>query len=123
MKGMTRNVLIGIGAAAAIGAAFALTSDSNLEKMENMMNRKKAKYFVKDKLHGNEKAMNVVNNLSDDEIKNLLNVVDKVTNLRGNMNHYSGQLKDATTEFTDMLGDKKDDAMDAAMETVEKVKN
>lgn len=111
MKNMTRNVLIGIGAAAAVGAAIALTSDKSLEKMENMVNRHKAKYFVKEKLHGNEKAMNVVNNLSDEEIRNLLSVVDKVTNLRGNMDHYSGQLKN-------MLMDKKEDAMD----TIEKVK-
>lgn len=114
MRNTTRNVLIGIGAAAAIGAAIALSSDSTLEKVENRMNRHKAKWFVKEKLHGNEKAMDVVDNLSDDEIRNLLNVVDKVTDLRGNVSNYSEQLKEATMEFKGMLADKKDDAMHAA---------
>lgn len=112
MKNTTRNILLGVGAAVAIGAAYMVTSDRAMEKAESMINRKRAKYFVKDKLHGNEKAMKVVENLSDDEIINLLNVVDKVSNLRGSVNDYTHQLKDATMEFTELLSDKKDTLVD-----------
>lgn len=112
MKNTTRNILLGVGAAVAIGAAYMVTSDRAMEKAESMINRKRAKYFVKDKLHGNEKAMKVVENLSDDEVINLLNVVDKVSNLRGSVNDYTHQLKDATMEFTELLSDKKDTLVD-----------
>ena len=111
MNNTKRNILIGVGAALVLGATVVLSSDSAVEKMENMINRQRAKHFVKEKLHGNEKAMDVVENIADDEVSNLLNVVDKVSNLRGQIGDYSDQLKDATTEFTDLLSDKAEDVV------------
>lgn len=111
MNNTTRNILVSVGAAAVIGAACLFSSDKAVEKMEKMINRKRAKHFVKDKLRGNEKAMSVVEKLSDDEVTNLLNVVDKVTDLRGQVGSYTDQLKDATMEFKDLLSDKTEDVV------------
>ena len=96
MKNATRNLLMGLGAATAIGAAYMILSDSAMEKVENKINRKRAKKFVQKKLNGNPKAMKVVESLSDEELINLLSVVDKVSNIRGNISEYTDQLKDAT---------------------------
>lgn len=123
MKNSTRNLLIGLGTTVAVGAFILSSSDKTMAKLEACINRKKAKMFVKDKLKGNEKALDVVEKLSDDEITNLLKVVDKVTDLKGQVGTYSNHLKDATSEFKDMLMDKKDMLADKKDMVVDKTED
>lgn len=105
MDNRTRNILIGVGTAFAIGVtAYFLSSDNAQQKTEAMMNRHKAKAFVKDKLKGNKKALSVVDQLSDGEINHLLSTVDRVSDLEGKISDYSDQLKNVSTDFKDMLG-------------------
>ncbi|WP_034551438.1 hypothetical protein [Carnobacterium funditum] len=123
MKRSTRNLLVGLGATMAVGAVILSASDRTMLKIEAYMNRQKAKNFVKDKLKGNEKALDVVGNLSDEEVVNLLKVVDKVSDLKGQVGAYTGHLKDATNEFKDMFMDKKERATGKAEDFVGEVKD
>lgn len=123
MKKSTRNLLIGLSATVAIGAVILSSSDKTMDKIEAIINRQKAKSFVKDKLNGNEKALNVVEKLSDEEVVNLLNVVDKVSDLKGQVGTYTDHLKDATNEFKEMFMDKKENVTDKAENLVDDVKD
>lgn len=123
MKKSTRNLLIGLSATVAIGAVILSSSDKTMDKIEAIINRQKAKSFVKDKLNGNEKALNVVEKLSDEEVVNLLNVVDKVSDLKGQVGTYTDHLKDATNEFKEMFMDKKENVTDKAENFVGDVKD
>ncbi|MGB3161736.1 hypothetical protein [Carnobacterium sp.] len=123
MNRSTRNLLIGLGATVAIGAVILSASDKSMAKIESYINRQKAKNFVKDKLKGNEKALDVVERLSDEEVINLLKVVDKVSDLKGQVGTYTSHLKDATNEFKDMFIDKKEKAAGKAEHFVDEVKD
>ena len=123
MKRSTRNLLIGLGATVAIGTVILSASDKSMAKIESYINRQKAKNFVKDKLKGNEKALDVVEKLSDEEVVNLLKVVDKVSDLKGQVGTYTNHLKDATNEFKDMFMDKKEKATEKAEDFVDDVKD
>jgi len=104
MNNRTKGILVGVGAAIAVGlTAYFLSSDDAQEKTEAMMNRHKAKSFVKDKLHGNKKAMSVVDQLSDEEVNHLLSTVNRVSDLEGKISDYSDQLKSVSTDFKDMV--------------------
>ncbi|SEL01616.1 hypothetical protein SAMN04488700_0524 [Carnobacterium iners] len=123
MKRSARNLLVGLGATLAIGAVILSTSDRNMAKVEAYINRQKAKNFVKDTLKGNEKALDVVEKLSDEEVINLLKVVDKVSDLKGQVGSYTNHLKEATNEFKEMFVDKKEKATEKAEDFVEEVKD
>ncbi|WP_414839478.1 hypothetical protein [Carnobacterium sp. TMP28] len=123
MKRSTRNLLVGLGAALAIGAVILSSSDKNMARVEAYINRQKAKSFVKDKLKGNEKALDVVEKLSDEEVINLLKVVDKVSDLKGQVGSYTDHLKEATNEFKEMFMDKKEQATEKAEDFVDEVKD
>lgn len=103
----TVSILLGVGAAVVIGVVtFLCTSDDAKKKAKTVVNRQKAKYYVKDKLNGNAKATKVVNKLSDDEVNALLGTVDKVKDLEG-------KLSDVTSDFTDFVQDKTKDTKKA----------
>lgn len=109
MKDSTKALLVGVGAVFAVGAIIVSSSNMAMEKLESKINRKRARYFVKEKLKGNEKAMSVVDDLSDTEVANLLSVVDKVSDLKGNVSSYGDHLKETTHDFRDAFMDKKHD--------------
>ena len=123
MQKSTRNLLICLGVTIAVGSVVLSASDKTMAKIEAAINRQKAKNFVKDKLKGNEKALDVVEKLSDEEIINLLKVVDKVSDLKGQVGTYTGHLKDATNEFKEMFKEKKDKVTDKAEDFVDEVKD
>ncbi|WP_035054684.1 hypothetical protein [Carnobacterium pleistocenium] len=107
MKDSTKALLVGVGTIFAVGAVIVASSNMAMEKLESKINRKRARYFVKEKLKGNEKAMSVVDDLSDMEVANLLNVVDKVSDLKGNVSSYGNHFKETTHDFKDAFMDKK----------------
>lgn len=109
MKNSTKALLIGVGTVVAVGAIIVSSSNMAMEKIESKINRKRARYFVKEKLKGNEKAMTVVDDLSDMEVANLLSVVDKVSDLRGSVSSYGDHFKDTTSDFRDAFMEKKQD--------------
>lgn len=89
-----KNILIGVGVAFLVGLITLLfTSDSAQTKTKSAVNRHKAKHYVGSKFHGNKKAKNVVDKLSDDEISTLLGTVDKVNVLEGKFSDMTDELK------------------------------
>lgn len=107
MDSKLKNVLLGAGTIAALGVVtYFISSDAAQEKVEAMVNRQKAKHFVKDTLKGNKRAMSVIDKLSDDEIAHLLGTVDKVGDLEDRLSDYSDQLKNVTSDVKNMFMDK-----------------
>lgn len=103
----TVSILLGVGAAVALGVVtFLFTSDDAKKKAKTVVNRQKAKYYVKDKFNGNAKASKVVDKLSDDEVNTLLGTVDKVKDLED-------KLSDVTSDFKDFVQDKTKDTKKA----------
>ncbi|WP_423188565.1 hypothetical protein ACO1PF_08155 [Alkalibacterium sp. f15] len=102
-----KNILIGVGVAFLVGLfTFFFTSDSAKTKTKSVFNRYRAKYYVGNKFHGNKKAKNLVNKLSDDEVNTLLGTVDKVNDLENKFSHMTDDLKD-------FMHDKKKDTKKA----------
>lgn len=102
-----KNILIGVGVAFLVAiVTFIFTSDSGKTKTKSVVNRQKAKHYVGNKFHGNKKAKNVVNKLSDDEVNTLLGTVDKVNDLEG-------KFFEMTEDFKDFMHDKKKDTKKA----------
>lgn len=107
MDDTTKSVLIGVGAAVAVGVlTFLFTSDDAKSKTKSVVNRQKAKYYVKDKLNGNSKASKVVEKMTDKEVNALLGTVDKVKDLED-------KLSDVTSDFKDFVQDKTKDTKKA----------
>ena len=108
MKNATKGLLIGLGATVVVGTIIVSSSEKAVKKIESFMNRKRAKDFIKEKLNGNNDALEVVDHLSDEEITILLQIVDKVNSLKGRINVYGDNLKDAAEEFKSTLHGYKD---------------
>lgn len=102
-----KNILIGVGVAFLVGlVTLLLTSDSAKSKTTSVVNRQKAKHYVGSKFHGNKKAKNVVDKLSDDEVNTLLGTVDKVNTLED-------KFSDMTDDLKDFMHDKKKESKKA----------
>lgn len=106
------KILIGVGVTAAVGATTAfIGSKAVIDKVSRYRKRLAVKSFVKDKLHGNQKALELVDQLSDADVNNLLTAADRLT-----------QLKDKLGEHADNLPDMMDDLRQTLMAYATKVK-
>ena len=79
-----KGILIGLGAAAAVGLgvfAIFLSSEEVQEKSKALVNRQRAKYLVRTKLDGNDKVLKAVDKLDDTSVNNLLSTFDSVNDL------------------------------------------
>ncbi|QFP78999.1 hypothetical protein [Latilactobacillus graminis] len=106
------KILIGVGLTTAIGATTAFVgSKAIIDKVSRYRKRLAVKSFVKDKLHGNQKALELVDQLSDTDVNNLLSTADQ-------LNH----LKDKLGAHTDNLPEMMDDLRQTLMAYATKVK-
>ncbi|MGO2696858.1 MAG: hypothetical protein ACTIJA_08265 [Bavariicoccus seileri] len=95
-----KALIIGLGATLIIGAAAAIIA-SDEEKRESVsafINRQKVKCFVKDKLNGNEKALNAVDELSDADVNRLVAIVEKTGDWKENFLEAFSEVKDKTKD-------------------------
>ncbi|WP_025730163.1 hypothetical protein [Atopobacter phocae] len=69
---------VSLGAATVIGVAayFIANDEESRESIASFINRQKVKFFVREKLNGNNKAMELVDKLSDDDINRLMKVLE-----------------------------------------------
>ena len=97
MDKQEKNVLFGLLGALVIGViTYLVSSEAAQEKVETVINRQRAKHFVKDKLKGNQRALDKIDKMSNSEINSLLNNVDKMSDLESKLEDYSDELKNAT---------------------------
>jgi len=68
-------------------------------------NRWKIKKFVSDKFDGNETLLGVVDNLSDTDINNVMNVVKKVKKGKKQVSVYGNNVKETTETVKEKLQD------------------
>ena len=91
------KVTIGLSIAAIAGITTAVVvSDKVFNKVRFACNRHKVKKFVDDKFNGNEKLLDVVDGLSDNELDSLLGVMKKVNEGRNKISVYGDNIKDST---------------------------
>lgn len=79
-----KGILIGLGAAAAVGLgvfAYIMSSEEAQEKSKALVNRQRAKHLVRSKLDGNDKVLKAVDKLDDSSINNLLSTFDSASDL------------------------------------------
>ena len=109
---MRYKILIGVGVTAGVGAtATFVGSKAIIEKVERYRKRLAVKNFVKDKLHGNQTALELVDQLSDADVNNLLGAADKLN-----------QLKDKLGEQTDNIPEMMEDLRQTLTAYATKVK-
>ena len=78
MKTSTK-VTVGLSVAAIAGiATTVIVTDQVVKKVLQLSNRRKVKNFVKVKLKGNEKLLDLVDHLDDDDISNLIKTGEKI---------------------------------------------
>lgn len=103
MKKSTK-VLIGVGTTVAIsGAVIYAVSDSLIGAVSGVKNRYKVKQFVQDSLNGNEKILDIVDDLSDDEIASVANIIGKIKEGRQKITVTGNNVKEATDEAKRVL--------------------
>lgn len=101
MKTSTK-ITIGLSVAAVAGVVVAVTaSEKIVKKISHLSNRCKAKKIVNDKFGGNDKVMEVVDHMSDDELDSILNLLDKVKEGREKASDYGDKLKEGTDSMKD----------------------
>jgi len=98
------KVTVGLSIAAIAGITTAVVvSDKVFNKVRFACNRHKVKKFVDDKFNGNEKLLDVVDGLSDNELDSLLGVMKKVNEGRNKISVYGDNIKDSTEHVKDKL--------------------
>ena len=96
MKSSTK-ITVGLSIAAVAGiATTVLVSEKVIRKALEMSNRRKVKHFIKVKLKGNEKLLDLVDHLDDKEIETLVNAGKKMTQGFERVSSYGETVADAT---------------------------
>ena len=100
MKTSTK-VTIGLSVAAAASVATAVVvSGKVMEKIHHMT---KVKKFVHDKFDGNEKLMEIVDDLSDSDLDSLMGMLAKIKSGKKKISVYGDSIKDSTEDVKDRL--------------------
>lgn len=103
MKKSTK-VAIGLSVAAAASiTAGVVISEQVIEKVKQASNRCKVKHFINDKFSGNEKLLNVVDTMSDDEVETVLNIIDKLKHEKNRIIVRGESFKDTADDLKERL--------------------
>ena len=105
MKTSTK-VTVGFSVAAIAGiATTVIVTDQVVKKVLQLSNRRKVKNFVKVKLKGNEKLLDLVDHLDDDDISNLIKTGEKIGKSYDRVTHYGENVKENTVQAKEKLTD------------------
>ena len=104
MKTSTK-VTIGltVAAAAASVATTVIVSGQVIEKIHHLTTRSKVKKFVNDKFDGNEKLLDIVDHLSDNDLDSLMGILKKIKSGKKKISVYGDSLKGSTEDVKDRL--------------------
>lgn len=107
---MKTSTKIGVGfsiaTVAGIYAAVTL-SEKIIDKIEHEATRYKTKKVVNEKFGGNEKLLDVVNGLSDNELESINQVVKEIKNSREKINNYGEKAKSSAQALKNNLSERK----------------
>lgn len=103
MKTSTK-VTIGLTVAAAASVTTAvIVSGKVIEKIQHLTTRSKVKKFVNDKFDGNEKLLDIVDHLSDNDLDSLMGILKKIKSGKKKISVYGDSLKGSTEDVKDRL--------------------
>ncbi|MDO5457494.1 MAG: hypothetical protein Q4F26_04030 [Atopococcus tabaci] len=106
MNNNLKNALIGLGIAAASGAAIMFFLNDNVqEATKASYNRMRAKYFVRNYLNGSERALKAIDHMDNEEINDLLETADRMSDLKHQFTDYGDQFKDTAVDIKDNIVD------------------
>lgn len=98
------KITIGLSIAAVAGiSAAVMASGKVIEKLHHTSNRCKARKFVEKKFGGNEKVMDIVDKLSDEDLESVMNVAGKLKQSKEKIHDYGDSVKDTTSDLKDKL--------------------
>ncbi|RLK62765.1 hypothetical protein D3H64_08205 [Atopobacter sp. AH10] len=124
-----KALALAIGSSVIIGvlAALIAADEEKRESVAAYINRKKVKFFVREKLNGNEKAMAIVDRLSDEDIQRLMNLLENSKDWKESFLAHLDQVKDNVDQVKDKAMrlarksvTKDGDWLDRALELAEK---
>jgi gas vesicle protein len=99
MKKSTK-VLLGIGTVTIVGFGVGMAISGQLtEKIRYKKNRTAVKRFVNEKFDGNQKLLQLVDHLSDEDLTSLMTLFDRVKNSKDKISVYGENLKDTTQDL------------------------
>ena len=103
MKTSTK-VTIGLTVAAAASVATTvIVSGKVIETIHHLTTRSKVKKFVNDKFDGNEKLLDIVDHLSDNDLDSLMGILKKIKSGKKKISVYGDSLKGSTEDVKDRL--------------------
>lgn len=112
MKTSTK-VAIGISVAAvATITTGAILSGKVLEKIGHVKKRRQIKGFVEDYLGGNDKILNIVDDLSEKDVDHIIDIVDKVKDGKKQISVYGDRMKNTTQDVKNRLMSFVEDIID-----------
>lgn len=95
---------------AAAGVALYLYLDENARhKVEGVINREKAKAFIRHRLEGNESLVNAVDNMSDAEVNHLVKLSEKAVDVKDNVSDSIKDMLDKAKHMTKDVSDRVSD--------------
>ncbi|MGO4939360.1 hypothetical protein ACTQ45_04960 [Fundicoccus sp. Sow4_D5] len=111
-KGYIATVLLGSAATVAGLAAYVYMNDSAREKVEGIINREKAKSFVKHTLNGSDALVSAVDNLDDAEINTLMKFANQAGSLKDKTGDAFSEIIDRAKKVTSDATSKVSDYFD-----------
>lgn len=102
MNNNVRNILIGVGAAVAAGAALLFLFNEDVQdNTKAAYNRRRAKHFVRNNLNGSDRAIQAIDHMNNDQINDLLDTADRVNDLKHQFSDCGSQIKETAVDFKD----------------------
>ncbi|WP_265460005.1 hypothetical protein [Enterococcus sp. HY326] len=100
----TTKVAIGFSIAAVAGiTATVIASGKIIEKVHYATNRCKARKFVENKFGGNQKIMDLVDRLSDEDLESIITVSGKIKNGKQKVKIYGQNFKGSQKDLKNKL--------------------
>lgn len=114
MKKKNNNLSLGLillGSAVAVAgiAAILYVNDDMRHRVEGVVNRERAKLFVKHKLNGSDALVNAVDNLSDAEVNTIVKLASGASDVKDQASDAFTSImkraKDISSDVTDKVQD------------------
>lgn len=103
MKTSTK-LTIGLSVAAVASVSVAVVASGKIiETVKHASTRCKLKKFVNEKFNGNVKLLDIVDNLSNEELDSILNIISKIKDGKQKISVYGENVKDSTDDLKDRL--------------------